>query len=281
MKKCYSFFIALSLVSLVQAQSVAIGTTTPVPSAQLDVTSTSKGFLPPRMTYTQRDAIPNPVPGLVIWCSDCDELQVYNGTIWKNISGTAASNPGFPSVTICNNIWMIKNLNVSTYRNGDTIPQVTDQAKWIGLTTGAWCWYNNDSATYAATYGKLYNWYAVNDPRELAPLGWHIPSDLEWTALSNCLGGDHEAGGKMKEIGTSHWILTNLGTNSSGFTGLPGGYRHSDGAFFYTGEVGRWWSTTEKNASTAWADALINVSSNVNKYTPPKVSGLSVRCVRD
>jgi hypothetical protein len=104
------------------------------------------------------------VAGLVVWCSDCDELQVFNGIIWKNLGGRNASSPGPPYVTICGKDWMIKNLDVSTYRNGDPIPKVTDTAAWAGLTTGAYCYYNNDSTTYAATYGKIYNWYAVNDP---------------------------------------------------------------------------------------------------------------------
>src|ERR1035437_4904310 len=129
-----------------------------------------------------------------------------------------------PSVTICTQSWMLKNLDVSTYRNGDLIPEVTDGSAWSALTAGAWCWYNNDSATNASTYGKLYNWYAVNDPRGLAPTGWHVPSDAEWTTLSTCLGGNAVAGGAMKETGTTHWTSPNTGaTNSSGFTGLPGG----------------------------------------------------------
>ena len=106
-----------------------------------------------------------------------------------------------PSITICNQVWMLKNLDVSTYRNGDPIPQVTDPTTWVGLTTGAWCYYNNDPAN-GAIYGKLYNWYAVNDPRGLAPTGWHVPSDAEWTELSTCLDAispTGNVGGKMKE----------------------------------------------------------------------------------
>ena len=127
---------------------------------------------------------------------------------------------------------MDKNLDVDRYRNGDPIPKVTDPTAWVALTTGAYCYYNNDSATYAATYGKLYNWYAVNDPRGLAPAGWHIPSDAEWATIETCLGGASVAGGEMKETGTIHWQSPNTGaTNSSGFTGLPGGYRNYDVVF--------------------------------------------------
>src|SRR5690606_33259564 len=116
----------------------------------------------------------------------------------------------------------------------DVIPQVTDPTIWGNLTTGAWCYYNNDPAN-EIIYGKLYNWYAVNDPRGLAPVGWHIPSDSEWTILTDYLGGFEVAGGKMKETGTTHWANPNIGAdNSSGFTGLPGGYRAYNSAEFNT-----------------------------------------------
>jgi uncharacterized protein (TIGR02145 family) len=183
------FFIFLLLVTgRTGAQNVGIGTLTPVASAQLDITSTNKGFLPPRMTKTQRDAIATPVPGLMIWCNNCvapsGELQVFNGTNWTNMAG--GSSPS-GTVTICTQVWAIKNLDVDRYRNGDPIPKVTDPTAWSVLTTGAYCYYNNDSATYAATYGKLYNSYAVNDPRGLAPEGWHIPSNAEWNILVKCI----------------------------------------------------------------------------------------------
>ena len=258
---------------------VGIGTSSPDASAQLDVSSTTKGFLPPRMTYAQRNSIVNPVAGLVVYCIDCDELQLYNGIIWKNMNGTAAAPAsGFPTVTICSQVWMGKNLAVSNYRNGEIIPQVTDST-WSGLTTGAWCWYDNDSATNGATYGKLYNWYAVNDPRGLAPQGWHIPTDSEWTALSTCLGGN---GGAMKETGTAHWASPNTGaTNSSGFTGLPGGSRNSIGTYVNIGYYGNWWSSTAYDASNAWYRYLKYTTANVYRSNYSKTAGFSVRCVRD
>src|SRR5450432_4786545 len=133
---------------------------------------------------------------------------------------------GQSSVKICDQTWMTKNLDVSTYRNGDPIPQVTNDETWSILKTGAWCWYKNDSATYASTYGRLYNWFAVNDSRRLAPIGWHIPTEAEWSTLSVCLGDFEVVGGKMKETGTTHWSNPNKGaTNTSGFAALPGGNR--------------------------------------------------------
>jgi len=117
---------------------------------------------------------------------------------------------------------MCKNLDVDHYRNGDPIPEVQDSAQWVNLKTGAWCYYNN-SDSLGKIYGKFYNWYAVNDPRRLAPIGYHVPSDAEWTVLSTFLGGNKGSGGKMKETDTTHWSSPNKGaTNSSGFTALPG-----------------------------------------------------------
>ena len=210
-----------------------------------------------------------------------------------NSAGTAYGNEiifttlaSIPSVTICTQVWMLKNLDVTTYRNGDPIPKVTDNTAWAALTTGAYCYYNNDSATYAATYGKLYNWYAVNDPRGLAPAGWHVPSDAEWTTLSTCLGGDAVAGGAMKETGTTHWASPNTGaTNSSGFTGLPGGFRTFGGSFAYVGILGYWWSSTESSTTFAWYRNLFYDNGIIGKpgittFDAFKQFGFSVRCLR-
>ncbi len=185
-----------------------------------------------------------------------------------------------PTVTIGTQVWMLKNLDVSTYKNGDLIQYVSDQNAWIELTTGAWCWYNNDSATYGATYGKLYNWYAVNDPRGLAPAGYHIPTDAEWTALSSGLGGDAAAPKKMKETGAAHWTIPNTGsTNSSGFTGLPGGNRSSGGTFSGIGANANWWSSTEALTTVAWYRSL-GYGEIVRGYDNKRY-GFSVRCLKD
>ncbi len=150
-------------------------------------------------------------------------------------------------VRIGNQIWMTKNLNVARYRNGDPIPQVTNPKQWANLTTGAWCYYQNNSAN-GIVYGKLYNWYAVNDPRGLAPQGYHLPSEAEWTVLTDFLGGIFIAGGHLKA--TTLWSSPNVGaTNNSFFTALPGGCRNSDGTFFYLGGVGFWWSATAYDAT--------------------------------
>jgi len=203
-----------------------------------------------------------------------------------NSAGTAYGNEvnffTTDTVKIGSQVWMLKNLDVSTYRNGDPIPKVTDGTAWVALTTGAYCYYNNDSATYAATYGKLYNWYAVNDPRGLAPTGWHVPSDAEWTKLSTGLGGDAVAGCAMKETGITHWKSPNDGaTNSSGFTGLPGGFRYGVGPFRSVCDYGYWWSSTEDSTSFAWHHALLSVSGGIARLFIEKRYGFSVRCLRD
>ncbi len=185
------------------------------------------------------------------------------------------------SVTICSQVWMLKNLDASKYRNDDVIPQVTDAIIWTNLTTGAWCYYENN-ATNGTIYGKLYNWFAVNDPRGLAPPGWHIPSQAEWITLQNCLGND--PGGKAKETGTTHWKTPNTGaTNSSGFTALPaGGRSNSDGAFFGISEGTTWWTSSELDATRAMAPF---VSYNADWLATPgynfKTTGYSVRCIKD
>jgi uncharacterized protein (TIGR02145 family) len=218
----------------------------------------------------------------MVFCIDCDEVQVFNGTIWKNLSGRAGSPPSLPFVTICNEDWTLKNLNVSTYRNGDPIPNVTNSASWAALTTGAYCYYNNDSTTYAALYGKLYNWYAVNDPRGLAPEGWHIPNVVEITTLRECLGGQSVAGAKMKEAGISHWYFPNIGaTNSSGFTGLPGGYRNYDGPFLNLGQFGYGWCSNNPFPNEAPAWVLYYFDSQLITSELDKNYGYSVRLIRD
>jgi len=196
-----------------------------------------------------------------------------------------------PSISIGSQTWSSKNLDVSRYRNGDPIPQVTDPTQWSSLTTGAWCWYNNDSATYAATYGRLYNWYAVNDARGLAPLGWHIPSDGEWNKLVKFLDVSADttcqdcnqssiACGAMKS--TTGWNAPNTGaTNSSGFAGLPAGSRYNDGTFYYIRSYGYWWSSTDYNTTYGWDRILDYNGYGVNRSINTKQFGFSVRCVRD
>lgn len=187
----------------------------------------------------------------------------------------------YETVAINTQIWTKTNLNVSRYRNGDIIPEVTDPTTWQTLTTGAWCYYQNDTAN-GSEYGKLYNWYAVNDPRGLAPTGYHIRSDSEWTTLTNYLGGIPVAGGTLKESGSAHWNSPNVdATNSSNFTALPEG-RRENGLFDTIGNYGFWWSSTDYNNSiTAYEFNLYYYLGSTNRNNFDKHNGFSVRCVRD
>jgi len=183
-------------------------------------------------------------------------------------------------VTIGTQVWTGCNATVSTYANGDTIPQVTDPTAWAALTTGAWCYYDNNPAN-EATYGKLYNWYAVNDARGFSPTGYHVSTDAEWTVLTDYLGGLTVAGGKMKEVGFCHWLSPNTGaTNTSLFTGLPGGERGSFGIYNDIGYKGYWWSSTEDSITTAWYRNMYSSIGIVLKYSYDKRDGRSVRFIK-
>lgn len=184
----------------------------------------------------------------------------------------------YSSVVIGTQRWMDKNLNVCTYRNGDLIPQITDPTEWYSLTSGAWCYYELNSAK-GPVYGKLYNWYAVNDPRGLAPEGWHVPTKREWDTLVEYLGGQDIAGGKMKQTGTEDWLSPNSnGDNSSGFTALPGGLRGR--VFDKIGESGSWWSSTVIDTYPRYC--LLNYSNgSAFIYGNSKTMGFSVRCIKD
>ena len=180
------------------------------------------------------------------------------------------------TIKIGTQTWTTKNLDVTTYRNGEVIPQVQDANAWANLRTGAWCYYENNTAN-GSSYGKLYNWYAVNDPRGLAPKGYHIPSDAEWTKLSDNLGD--EAGTKMKS--SSGWKNNGNGTNTSGFAGLPGGCRNYNGKVSNVGATGFWWSSSEYNTYYAWYRFLNSNNGNVFRSYLNKQDGFSVRCLRD
>ncbi len=209
--------------------------------------------------------------------------------------GSVTDNDGntYKTIQIGTQTWMAENLKTTKYQNGDAIPNVTDNTSWTNLSTGAYANYNND-ANNVATYGRLYNWYAVNDSRKLCPQNWHVPTDTEWKTLEMYLGmstteandigwrGTDE-GGKLKEIGTAHWNSPNTGaTNSSGFTALPGGCRTNDyGNFGLIGANGFWWSASEFDTSRAWLRNLDYYISDVYRNLTNKRSGFCVRCVRD
>jgi OOP family OmpA-OmpF porin len=185
----------------------------------------------------------------------------------------------YKTIKIGAQTWMAENLAVNKFRNGDPIPQAKTTEEWL-KPSPAWCYYENDSEK-GAKYGKLYNWYAMADPRGIAPEGWHVPVKEEWQAIANTLGGIEPAGEKMKS--TSGWDDKGNGTNESGFSGLAGGYRADEGSFLDIGRWGMWWSATPNDAS----GNLVRTLNNVNSYLgfgvgkAKGLNGYSVRCVKD
>ena len=212
--------------------------------------------------------------------------------------GSGVSNEESESneVTIGNQVWMAENLNVDKFRNGDPIPEAKSNEEWEAAGVNkqpAWCYYDNDSAN-GAKYGKLYNWYAVNDSRGLAPVGYHVPSDAEWSTMINFLdpaadGGENPnmAGGMMKTTGTIEdsaglWYSPNTAaTNSSGFSGLPGGKRNIVGTFSGIGKGAFWWSSSESFTKYAWFRVLNSSTGKIYSTTLVKEIGGYVRCLRD
>jgi uncharacterized protein (TIGR02145 family) len=246
-------------------------------------------------------------------------VLVLNCVLYAQTSQTGTTK----SVKIGTQTWTTENLNVSTFRNGDPIMEAKTNEEWEQAGENkqpAWCYYENDPKN-GAKYGKLYNWYAVNDSRGLAPAGWHVPSDAEWTTLSTFLGGESTAGKKMKSLNgwnsytsggsktcpncaswnaeyrkkvpchtckDSRSVLaptithSGNGTNSSAFSGLPGGGRNYNGYFANIGNYGCWWSSTEPNTPpVAFYRSLDHSNDYLYRLSYYKGGGLSVRCIRD
>jgi len=199
----------------------------------------------------------------------------------------AQTNDSTSSITIGWQVWMAKNMDVDHFANGDLIPFVRDRLYWKDASDRgipAWCYYNNDPSN-GEKYGKLYNWWAVHDPRGLAPKGWHIPSDLEWSLITSHLGGEAVAGSALKS--TFGWDNNKEGANgngtssSRGFVGLPGGNRVNNGNFSLIGKVGGWWTTNQAGYAVACLHFLYNEDDQDHKDSNVKGCGFSVRCIKD
>ena len=186
----------------------------------------------------------------------------------------------YRTVVIGTQVWMAENLKTTKYIDGTDIPNVTDISEWSTLTSGAYCWYNNDLSN-KKSYGALYNWYAVNSDI-LCPTGWHMPTNAQWMILTTYLGGESVAGGKLKEIGTAHWRSPNSGaTNETKFTALPGGILHSEVSFINITKNTYWWSKDEALPEDAWSEVISFDKSALTIGTMYKNMGGSVRCLRN
>lgn len=175
---------------------------------------------------------------------------------------------------------MAENLNVSHFQNGDSIIEAKTAEEWraaVENKTSTWCYYDNKIEN-GSKLGKLYNWHAIIDPRGLAPSGWHVPSDAEWSKLSKFLGGKESAGGKLKS--NSGWLEEGNGSNESGFNGYPAGFRYYHG-FYYIGKYGYFWSSTEASSGSSWSRVLYYNNENISNFYYSKRSGFSVRCLQD
>jgi uncharacterized protein (TIGR02145 family) len=207
-------------------------------------------------------------------------------SIVKDIDGNV-----YHTLTIGTKVWMVENLKTTRYRNGDLIPNVTDAYQWDAFTTGAYCNYDND-VVIGGKYGRLYNWYAVADSRNIAPVGWHVATDDDWTALENYISGNIGNSGSVAKALASQteWRISAyvgspgyepLLNNSSGYTALPGGSRNNNGSFNPLGYLGYWWTATELSSSLTFNRVLVYDYAQVYRVVNYKDYGFSVRCVRD
>jgi uncharacterized protein (TIGR02145 family) len=297
MKNFTKMFLAACMITgfalSLNAQSVGINADGSAPngSAMLDVSSTTKGFLPPRMTTAQIEALADPADGLVVYNTTVGKMYVYVATalLWKEInygSGILFKSCGiitdsrdgktYNTVIIGTQCWMAQNLAYLPSVVGPGSGSATLPYYYVYGYDGTVVADAKATAIYQ-TYGVLYNWPAS---LSTCPTGWHLPTDAEWTTLTTYLGGISVAGGAMKETGTTHWLTPNTdATNSSGFTGLPGGGYYS-GPFYYLGSNGTWWSSTAYS-SNAWALVTHYNNGAVNLGNGDHSYGLSVRCVRN
>ncbi|MFM7103980.1 MAG: fibrobacter succinogenes major paralogous domain-containing protein [Flavobacteriales bacterium] len=214
------------------------------------------------------------------WAENVHNPAVPNGSMMDQQGNS------YKTIVIGEQEWMAENLNTSLYRNGEAIPEIESSVEWSSTQSGAYCHFDNIS-TNACPYGKLYNWYACVNSRQLCPQGWHIPSDSEWSIVANYLGGSSMAGSAMKSLGsvaTSNglWLDSNLeATNNSGFSGIPGGYRSLNGSFTGFGLMGIFWSRNTSDSDGAYSRGLYATGSSVERADDDRPNGYSVRCIKD
>ncbi len=202
------------------------------------------------------------------------EMETIASGVW-DINGNH-----YNVVKIGSQIWMKENLRATKFNDSTDIPYVSDNTEWSSLSTPGYCLYSNAS-TYYYPYGFLYNWYAVNTSK-LCPTGWHVPSDAEWTVLTDYIGGDSLAGIRLKETGTSHWETPNsFATNEYEFNALPGAGRLSDGNYTGINRYGNWWTSESYDTESAWGREMAYNDNSINRGYPSNKVGVSVRCIKD
>ena len=227
----------------------------------------------------------NPLPGTIRW--NGDDLEGFNGYQWVSLTGgstipvTDIAGNTYQTIRIGDQIWMAENLRTNKYANGTIIPNVTNDAQWDGLTTGAWCWFENNNSN-ELPLGKLYNWYAVENQDDLCPIGWRLPTDTDLQILIDYLGGSDVAGGKLKQEGSEYWIDPNIGaTNESGFSAQPHGGRGFQGKFStFFGYFAQFWTISEEDQNKAWYLSLSHLNDNTILTNTQKRYGMAVRCIK-
>jgi len=211
---------------------------------------------------------------LIFLTSSCKKSLITAPETVTDIDGNV-----YHTVVIGTQVWLVENLKTTKYSNGDSISKLSGQSQWSSIARGAYCDHNNDP-NFSVTYGKLYNWFAVNDTRKLAPVGWHVPTDVEWTTLVNHEGGLTVAGGYLKESGLLHWPNPNVGAdNRSGFSALPSGYRDDLGEFNPLAS-GFWWTSTVYGLG-AWSWNMSYISNGIVRADASQNYGYAVRCIKD
>jgi len=201
---------------------------------------------------------------------------------WKTETVTDVDGNIYKIVTIGTQTWMAENLKTTKLNDGTLIPQVKDQTQWANLSSAGFCFYNNDETTYKSKFGALYNWYAVGT-NKLAPIGWHVPTDEEWTILTTFLGGVDVAGGKLKEVGIDFWLSPNTGANNAtNFSALPEGSRgNNNGTFLEFGKVAFWWTSTDIDGYSSYFRSIGYGGAGVGRSASQRINGLAVRCIKD
>jgi len=241
-----------------------------------------------------------PVPGTIRWTGT--DFEGWNGTCWLSLTNGQVCTPPvtdgdgnvYQTVQICNQEWLLTDLATTTCNDGTPIPEVTSDVAWEALSTGAFCWYNNDQATQVANgFGALYNWYII-DECNICPVGYHVATDAEWIELTECIvGGPVDpnqtgatnlgVGDALRETGTAHWMAPNAATNTSGFTAFGGGFRDSDalfGTFWHITEAAGYWCSDD-GPQGGWQRSLSNQNGYIYRYPRDKRYGFSVRCIKD